>query len=275
MARARLGFALSDVRGAMDGQVVVKTRAGLAVRGMPKYKYPKTPEVMEGAERLRMATAVWKGMDLAQSMAWREYAETISKVEPVTLTRYSPTAKNAFIGLATKFLQINPDGEVPVWPPAADFLGDDLVVKVLGPSVLGSSVGDSGEIGGRAEVLGSSVLGSSVDSFADLHPPTPSSSTFAELGPRGRGAGSGDVVFQASAPNTPGVAVEILIQKLLNVHRSPTKFYKSLLFHTFLPDELDLTVALEPGYYAFAYRFVRRSTGQMTGLLKLPIIQVA
>lgn len=219
MARARLGFALSDVRGNMNGVVVTKTRTGLAVRGMPKYKYPKLPAVMEGADRLKAVSAVWSGMNLDQSQAWRRYAESLTKRNPITLETYAPTAKNAYVGLATKFLQINPTGEIPVWPPAADFLGDDLEIDLTVP-------------------------------------------------------GPGEVVFTASAANSPGVAVEIMMQKLLNVHRSPTKFYKSVLFHTFVEGSLDLTLPLTPGYYAFAWRFVNMATGQMTGQRTFAVVQV-
>lgn len=230
MARARLGFALSDVRGNMNGVVVTKTRAGLAVRGMPKYKYPKLPSVMQGADRLKAVSAVWSGMSLDQSQAWRRYAESLTKRNPITLETYAPTAKNAFIGLATKFLQINPGGEVPVWPPAADFLGDDLALTILDSSMVDGSIKRKDEEGG--------------------------------------------VTFRASSPNTPGVAVEILMQKLLNVHRSPTKFYKSVLFHTFAAGSLDLTLPLDPGYYAFGWRFVNMETGQMTGLRTFPVLEV-
>ena len=219
MARARLGFALSDVRGNMNGVVVTKTRAGLAVRGMPKYKYPKLPAVMEGADRLKAVSAVWSAMTLDQSQAWRRYADSLTKRNPITLETYAPTAKNAFVGLATKFLQANPTGEIPVWPPAADFLGDDLSLEMLDSS-------------------------------------------------------GGEIVFHASSPNTPGVAVEIMMQKLLNVHRSPTKFYKSVLFHTFTPGSLDLTLPLDPGYYAFGWRFVNMETGQMTGLRTFPVLEI-
>lgn len=82
------------------------------------------------------------------------------------------------------------------------------------------------------------------------------------------------VRFSASGPNSPGVVTELMVQKLANVRRSPSKFYKSLVFHAFEPGALTLDVTLDPGVYAFAYRFVRATTGQMTPMVGLGTVEV-
>jgi hypothetical protein len=41
---------------------------------------------------------------------------------------YHPTAWNAFLALALKLLQIDPDGALPALPPAGAFMGDTPVV---------------------------------------------------------------------------------------------------------------------------------------------------
>lgn len=218
MARAALSGLFQDVRGRLGEDVIIMTRQGLAVRGRPKYRYPKIAAVEAGNQRLKLATLAWNDLGIKQVELWRTYAASLSRTEPVTGKRYSPTAKSAFIGLATKFLQINPEGEVPTLPPLTDFTYDNLVMSV------------------------------------ENHP--------------------GGVRFVASAPNSVGTATEILMQKLPNERRSPGKFYKSLLFHTFNSGSLTLNVALEPGVYAFAYRFVRPATGQATSELLLGCILV-
>lgn len=216
MARARLGMAFQDVRGAMGSEVVIGTRAGLAVRGKQRYKYPVQPSVRACAGRMVQANAAWNELTLAQVEAWRVYADGLSRVDPVTLQRYSPTAKNAFVGLATKFLQINPSGTIPVWPPSDDFVADSLRVSVT--------------------------------------------------------AASGGVLFAASGDNTSGTLTELLVQPLKNIRRLPGRDYKSLAFHAF--DGSALFVGLEPGAYAFAFRFVRASTGQATMLMPIGVAEV-
>ena len=209
-------MAFQDVRGAMGSEVVVGTRAGLAVRGKQRYKYPVQPSVRAGAGRMVQANAAWNELSLAQVEAWRVYADGLSRVEPVTLQRYSPTAKNAFVGLATKFLQIDPLGTIPVWPPSSDFVGDSLKVTVA--------------------------------------------------------ASSGGVLFAASGDNTSDTLTELLVQPLKNIRRLPGRDYKSLAFHSF--DGSPVFVALEPGAYAFAFRFVRASTGQATILMPIGVAEV-
>ena len=208
MARTRLGMSFSDVRGRVGQEVVSRTRSGLVMKSMPKFRSPHNPNRALGGERMRAATAVWNEMTLDQARAWRRYAADLKRVEPITGEVYSPTAKNAYIGLATKFLQVSPEEAIPVWPPETNFIGDSIILKCEGQP--------------------------------------------------------GGVRFTASEPNSADAVTEILFQKLLNVHRSPTKFYKSLLFHRFEAGELELEVPLEPGIYVFGYRFVRPSTGQMT-----------
>lgn len=86
---------------------------------------------------------------------------------------------------------------------------------------------------------------------------------------------SGGVRFTAGGPNTPGVTTELLVQKLANIRRLPGKFYKSKAFHAFTSSSLDFDLPLEPGAYAFAYRFVRVATGQATGTSALSVVEVA
>ena len=74
--------------------------------------------------------------------------------------------------------------------------------------------------------------------------------------------GSGAVRFVASGPNRAGVATELLLQRLVNARRTPTKQYKGLAFVAFAGAGAIAEVPVEPGAYACAHRFVERATGR-------------
>ncbi len=111
-------MAFEDVRGRMGQQVVSRTRGGLVAKRLPKYKYPKVGAVQQGAERMRQANSAWNALTLPQVEAWRTYAAKQTRVDPVTGTRYPMDAKNAFVGLATKFIQMRPADPAPLDPPS-------------------------------------------------------------------------------------------------------------------------------------------------------------
>lgn len=212
MARAALSSLLSVASGRVGEEILVLTRSGLAVRQRPKYRQFAHPATAGARSRMLAAKEAWNSMSPAQVEAWRSYAHSLRKVNPANGSSYSPIAYNAFIGLATRFLQASPEGTIPLTPPSDDFLGDSVIFTV-------------------------SVIG-------------------------------GGVLFTPSEPNAPGVKTELLVQRLPNARRAPVKFYKSLVFHTFGTEPLD--VDLEPGVYVFAYRFVKLATGQGSEQLLVP-----
>ncbi len=84
---------------------------------------------------------------------------------------------------------------------------------------------------------------------------------------------SGSLRFTASAPNAPGILTELLIQPLRSVHRRtfPSR-YRTAAFVPFSGGAYD--VAVKPGVFAAAYRFVRAATGQETGIAELGVFVV-
>lgn len=216
MARAKLGFAFTELSGAVGRNVIVPGREGFYVRRKPSYRYASKPAVVQGSQRLTQANTLWNDLSLPEVEAWRRYALTVVHRDPVSGKQYSPTAKNVFVALATKLLQMDPSGEVSRFPPSGEFVGDALLVSVS--------------------------------------------------------AGASGLVFTASGSNSAGVVTELLVQKLVNIRRSPTSFYKSAAFVSFsgLPVEL----SFEPGVYACAYRFVESATGRMTGVWTLGVVEV-
>lgn len=123
-------MAFQDLRGSVGDRVLVRTSAGPAMRGKPRYRYPKNPAVEAGNRRFVEAGAAWNELTLAEVEVWRSYTESIYRTDEVTGQRYHPTAKNAFVGLAVKFLQITPEGEIPRLPPTTDLIPDALEVTV-------------------------------------------------------------------------------------------------------------------------------------------------
>ncbi len=89
---------------------------------------PKTTAQLGVRGNLAKAAAAFKNLTTAQVAAWKAYANTIMKHNPVSGDAYSPTAINVFVALAAKFLQVNPSGTIPVTPPASAFGGDSITV---------------------------------------------------------------------------------------------------------------------------------------------------
>jgi len=218
MGKVKTSMAFERVTGGMDGQVVVPLKTGLIVRRKPRYGYPKNPDVQSGAARLSAANAAWNTLNASQADAWRRYASGVILHDSTSGRAYNPAAKNAFVGLASKFMQVNPGRAVPLEPPMKGFNGDWIVLSAL--------------------------------------------------------AGAGEVVFTASKPNSPDAATELLAQPLKNVRCKPGNFYKSQGFVEFTASSLSATVALAPGCWALAYRFVRPSTGQQTDWTPIGVVEV-
>lgn len=80
-------------------------------------------------------------------------------------------------------------------------------------------------------------------------------------------ASPGEIVFTANRANESGIVTEILLQGMANGRRRtyPDK-YRSQGFVAFTPEHLSEAIAVKPGWYACAYRFVNAETGQETSL---------
>lgn len=89
--------------------------------------------------------------------------------------------------------------------------------------------------------------------------------------------GAGDnVTFTASAANGLHVKTELLLQPLKTQNRTPQeKAYRSKAFVAFATGTLSWAISVPNGWYAPAYRFVNAQTGQETGLIPLPPVEVA
>lgn len=266
MARGAYSSVLSQARGRVGEQVYVRTRSGLAIKARPRYRQFPNPATAGARERMIRAKDAWLGLDVEQVRAWRAFARSIHRVNPVDGTEYSPIAYNAFIMLATRFLQANPDGEIPLLPPEGEFAGEEMVLTLDGTTSDGGSTYDRRHTTydkGKAsdDRLKASESANGQRLTANDH----SNNRQSRIVNR-QSIGSAIVQFLASGPNSADVVTEILVQKLPNIRRSPTKFYKSTAIHQFLPGALTFDLELEPGVYVFAYRFIQATTGLCTRL---------
>lgn len=127
MAKAQVGFAFHEVAGELGNLLAVNSRSGLVLRQRPKYRRPTSPGQRAAAERLAQASKIWQTLTLPQVEAWRRYATGI--VERSEFGKaYHPAAFNAFIRLATKYLQLHGGDEVPRLPPLTPFPFDPTQV---------------------------------------------------------------------------------------------------------------------------------------------------
>lgn len=86
---------------------------------------------------------------------------------------------------------------------------------------------------------------------------------------------SGVLRFMATGPNAAGVVTELLVQRVSSLHNKPTpRAFRPAAFVGFESGSLSHEVALRPGYYACAVRFVKASTGQVSGLVGLGSVAV-
>ncbi|MBS1715098.1 MAG: hypothetical protein JST30_12260 [Armatimonadetes bacterium] len=128
MAKARLSALLEDASGKLGRDYIARGRSGLVVRKKACYTFPSSPAFAAAGGRLKQANAVWNTLSMEQAAAWADYAATIVRSGRVSGRSYSPTGKNAFVGLAVKVLQVDPMAEVPTSPPVGGYVGDDVVV---------------------------------------------------------------------------------------------------------------------------------------------------
>ncbi len=87
---------------------------------------------------------------------------------------------------------------------------------------------------------------------------------------------AGKVTFTGSAANGVNITTELLVQPLKSRNRAPQpKGYRTKAFKAFAAGNLTQDVTLAAGWYVPAYRFVNTTTGQVTGLVVLPMVQVS
>jgi hypothetical protein len=86
---------------------------------------------------------------------------------------------------------------------------------------------------------------------------------------------TGHLRIAATGRNRTGVMTALMVQKLTGPNRKPSeRGFKTANFVTFTHSQTTFDLALEPGYYATAYRFVEASTLQMSPIQEAGIIAI-
>lgn len=124
--------------GKVGGLVFARTEIGTIMRETPEGRRDDSEAQYRIAWNLRKANSAWRGLEWVQVLAWQTYAATLKRRNPQSGLYVSPKAYNVFIGLATKFLQADPNGAIPLDPPQGRFFGDIVQVSVdaQGPNLV-------------------------------------------------------------------------------------------------------------------------------------------
>lgn len=132
MAKAELSVLLQGLSGKAGNVVFSKGKDGTHVRPHVKGENPNTPAQQFIRENFTTASGVYRTFDSSQLQAWKNYALYQTNSDPLDGSKYKPTAFNAFMKLACKFLQVTPGGTIPTTPPATGFNGDTVDLTVTG-----------------------------------------------------------------------------------------------------------------------------------------------
>jgi hypothetical protein len=125
------GFGI-ELHGKAGNVVFVQTQNGLLLRPRTQPHNPRTAAQQSSRARFARAAAAYRALTLARQALWREYARTVIRHDPRGGLPYHPTPYHAFVGLASKFLQLHPDADPPSTPPAAPFFGDGITLSAEG-----------------------------------------------------------------------------------------------------------------------------------------------
>ncbi len=124
---------LSDgLSGKAGSAVFVRTKNGVYLRSHIVPKNPRTASQSAVRGQFAHAVSLWRGLTPAQANAWRSYAQNVVRVDVTDGTSRQLSGYTAFMALATKFLQVQPHGAVPVNPPAFGFIGDLVFLVASG-----------------------------------------------------------------------------------------------------------------------------------------------
>ncbi len=152
--KAKLSMAFQDLRG-KDGNVVIKrNRSGLILTPRITPSNPGTLAQKGVRGNMTKAAKTYKGLTESQGNAWEAYGATLIRHNPITGQTYTSTGINAFVELATKFLQVTPGGTIPLTPPSTPFTGDGITITVeAGTSALVFEASASNTGGVKTELL--------------------------------------------------------------------------------------------------------------------------
>ncbi len=128
MAKVAYSADVQEIRGKIGTNVFTRARNGATIRIRSLVRNPKTTAQRASRLYLSKAAAAYEALTPTQAAAWTAYGATITRHDPVTGGSYTLPGINAFTELAAKFLQVTPEGDIPLTPPETSFTGDDITL---------------------------------------------------------------------------------------------------------------------------------------------------
>lgn len=132
MAKFSPGVVIGMIRGKVGGGVFTKAKNGATLRLRVRPANPNTASQSAARAALTDASRAFRDLSSGNLQDWRDYAASITKSDGITGSTYHPSAISVFVALATKFLQVDPEGTIPTSPPSAPFSGDDITLTAAG-----------------------------------------------------------------------------------------------------------------------------------------------
>jgi hypothetical protein len=129
----KLGMGVRAWSGKGTNMVFSDTEFGTVGREYVVPDNPNTPPQEAARSYFKRATQAYEALPKAKVDAWNAYASQFKTRNKQGKLR-EKHGLNVFTGLATKFLQVNPNGAIPQDPPSSDFNGDGASLTVTAGS---------------------------------------------------------------------------------------------------------------------------------------------
>lgn len=129
MALFKMGAFADTLRGKSGNSVFSKTKSGIVVRDLVIPTNPQTPAQQGIRNKFRAGSQTWTTLTANQVANWNKYAATLTMRSKGGKLR-KKRGIDVFTGLATKFLQVSPNGSIPLTPPTSAFTGDTITLTV-------------------------------------------------------------------------------------------------------------------------------------------------
>lgn len=153
MAKIGLGVVVAQIRGKVGGGVYTKAKNGSTLRVRIRPANPNTSAQSAVRSALAAASAAFKALSSTNLGLWQAYADSLTRYDAITGSTYHPSAISVFVGLATKFLQVNPGGTIPSTPPTSPFDGDVITIAPTGGNDLITYTGSADNSAGVTSEL--------------------------------------------------------------------------------------------------------------------------
>ena len=129
MAKLRFNGNVSLAAGAVGRLLYRRSSVGQQITERGYSKPTETAALLAANADFEQASASWSLLTPAMKNLWTLAAENDKRRDPVTLKVYALTNRAMYIGLSSKFLQINGLGAtIPTAPPVVKFKGDTVAV---------------------------------------------------------------------------------------------------------------------------------------------------